>query len=75
MLGEVVGRPVVNKTGLPAKYDFTLQYLPGTQAGADETGRTSIFTALEEQLGLKLTPARDMAEVLVIDSIEQPAGN
>lgn len=74
MLGEIVGRPVVNKTGLAAKYDFTLKYLPGAQA-ADETGRTSIFTALEEQLGLKLTPARDRAEVLVIDSIEQPAGN
>ncbi|HWG18514.1 MAG TPA: TIGR03435 family protein [Acidobacteriaceae bacterium] len=75
MLGEVVGRPVVNKTGLPAKYDFTLRYLPGAQSAADETGRTSIFTALEEQLGLKLTPARDMAEVLVIDSIERPVGN
>ena len=75
MLGEITGRPVVNKTGLTAEYDFTVQYLPGAQAAADETDRTSIFTALEEQLGLKLVPAKDMADVLVIDSIEQPAAN
>ena len=75
VLGEITGRPVVNKTGLTAKYDFTLQYLPGAQAAADETGRISIFTALEEQLGLKLVPAREPIDVLVIDSIEQPAAN
>ena len=75
MLGEITGRPVLNKTGLTAKYDFTVQYLPGAQAAADETDRTSIFTALEEQLGLKLVPARDIADVLVIDSIQHPAAN
>jgi uncharacterized protein (TIGR03435 family) len=75
MLGEITGRPVVNKTGLAAKYDFTVKYLPGAQAATDETDRTSIFTALEEQLGLKLEPARAPVDVLVIDSIEQPAAN
>jgi len=75
MLGEITGRPVVNKTGLTTAYDFTVRYLPGTQVAADETDRTSIFTALEEQLGLKLVPARGMAEVLVIDSVDQPAAN
>ena len=75
MLGEITGRPVVNKTGLTAKYDFTVQYLPGAQEATDDTSKTSIFTALEEQLGLKLVPARDMVDVLVIDSIEQPAAN
>jgi len=74
MLGEITGRPVLNKTGLAGEYDFTLQYLPDAQAVADDT-RTSIFTALEEQLGLKLVPAKDLADVLVIDSIEQPAAN
>ena len=75
MLGEISGRPVVNRTGLTAKYDFTLQYLPGAQAAADDSGKTSIFTALEEQIGLKLEPAREMVDVLVIDAIEQPAAN
>jgi len=64
VLGEITGRPVVNKTGLTAKYDFTVQYLPGAQAAADETGRASIFTALEEQLGLKLVPAKEQIDAL-----------
>jgi uncharacterized protein (TIGR03435 family) len=75
MLGNEVGRPVVDKTGLTGKYDFTLEFVPEARAAADETGGPSIFTALEEQLGLKLVPAKDMAEVLVIDSIEQPGAN
>jgi uncharacterized protein (TIGR03435 family) len=75
MLGDEVGRPVLNKTGLTGKYDFTLQYLPSERAAADESATPSIFTAIEEQLGLKLVPARDMADVLVIDSIEQPTAN
>lgn len=75
MLGEITGRPVLNKTGLAGEYDFILQYLPEADAAAEDSSRTSIFTALEEQLGLKLVAAKDVADVLVIDSIEQPAAN
>lgn len=75
LLTRETGRPVVDKTGLTGKYDFTLEYVPASKAATDETGGPSIFTALEEQLGLKLEPARVPMDVLVIDSIEQPAAN
>ena len=75
MLNTEVGRPVVDKTGLTGKYDFMLEFVPAAKAAADETGGASIFTAIQEQLGLKLEPAKEPMDVLVIDAIEQPAGN
>ena len=75
LLSREVGRLVVDKTGLTGKYDFTLEYVPATKAATDESGGPSIFTALEEQLGLKLEPAKAPMDVLVIDSIEQPTAN
>ena len=74
-LNRELGRPTVDKTGLTGKYDFTLQFVPASRAATDETGGASIFTAIEEQLGLKLEPAKEPMDVLVIDSIEQPAAN
>jgi uncharacterized protein (TIGR03435 family) len=74
-LNRELGRPTVNKTGLTGKYDFTLEYVPASKAAIDETGGPSIFTAVEEQLGLKLEPAKEPMDVLVIDSIEPPASN
>jgi len=74
--------PIVNKTGLDGPYDFTLRWMPQQTAdapsaenGAAEMDAPSIFTALDEQLGLKLVPAKGMVEVVVIDSIERPSGN
>jgi uncharacterized protein (TIGR03435 family) len=75
LLAQETGRPVVDKTGLTGKYDFTLQYTPTGQAATDESNKPSIFTALEEQLGLKLVPTKQPVEVLVVDSIEQPTEN
>jgi uncharacterized protein (TIGR03435 family) len=74
-LNAEVGRPVVDKTALTGKYDFTLEYVPAAKAATDESGGPSIFTALEEQLGLKLEPVKGPMNVLVIDSIEQPTAN
>jgi uncharacterized protein (TIGR03435 family) len=72
-LSFTVGRPVVNKTGLEGGYDFTLDYAPD---GADPSDALpSIFTALEEQLGLKLEPARGPVDVIVVDHIERPTEN
>ena len=72
---DIDGRTIVDHTGLAGAYDFsvTLKWNPAEQAGDDDPG--SIFTALQEQLGLKLTPGKDMVEVLVIDSIERPSEN
>jgi uncharacterized protein (TIGR03435 family) len=75
MLNSEVGRNVVDKTGLTGKYDITLEYVPVARAASDETGGPSVFTAVEEQLGLKLVPGKAPMDVLVIDSVEQPAAN
>jgi uncharacterized protein (TIGR03435 family) len=72
-LSFMVGRVVVNKTGLDGGYDFTLDYAPDGADPADT--RPSIFTALEEQLGLKLEPARGPVDVIVVDHIERPTAN
>jgi uncharacterized protein (TIGR03435 family) len=75
-----VDRPVVNKTGFARIYDLHLQFAslsppPGAiaQPGADDAGLPSVFTALEEELGLKLGPAKGLQEFLVVDSIERPS--
>jgi uncharacterized protein (TIGR03435 family) len=76
----VVGRRVVDKTALEGRFDITLSYvnqqmlsLPGF---ATRTGEgPALFTALEEQLGLKLNSARGPVDVLVIDGAERPAFN
>jgi len=76
LLGRETGHPVVDKTNLNGKYDFTLEYTPAARAtNTDETGKPSVFTALEEQLGLKLVPSKEPVDVLVIDSIEPPTAN
>ncbi len=81
---DIGGREIVDKTGLTGTYDFNLQWTPlqATAAGGDsasasppDPGGTSLFTAIEEQLGLKLVPAKDQAKVLVIDHIAQPSPN
>lgn len=79
---ETEGRPVVDRTGLTGTYDFSLKWtpeLPGTGGGAqgpppDNSG-PSLFTALQEQLGLKLEPQKGSVEILRIDSIERPSEN
>ncbi len=74
-------RSIVNKTGLMDRYDFTLNWAPdqvaapGAENAAPAGDGPSIFTALEEQLGLKLVPAKGPVEVIVIDSIERPSEN
>ena len=71
-IGQPDGRPVVDKTGLPGSYEFTLRYAQQPAPGND---LPSIFTALEEQLGLKLVPERAPLDVLVVDHIERPTEN
>jgi len=80
-LGMWVGRIVVDKTGLAGGYDFNLTWtpdqMPNRPAGAldsplvDPNG-PSIFTAVQEQLGLKLDSQKGPVTVLVIDHVEHP---
>lgn len=69
-----LGRPVIDKTRLQGGFDVHLRWTSDREAGADATG-PSLFTALEEQLGLKLEPARGPVEYLVVDHVEKPSGN
>jgi uncharacterized protein (TIGR03435 family) len=78
---QMIGRPVVDETGLTSKYDFTLDWTPdqsaspATSAAESEASGPSIFTAIQEQLGLKLESQKGPVEVLVIDHIEKPSPN
>jgi uncharacterized protein (TIGR03435 family) len=80
MLG--VDRPVLDKTGLPGKYDFIMEFTPqingplppGVNFQPDESGPT-FLEALKEQLGLKLDSQTGPVPVIVIDHVEQPSEN
>lgn len=73
-LGNMTGHVVENKTGLAGAYDFTLQYSPSDPPPPDSTA-PSIYTAVEEQLGLKLESTKGPVQVLVIDHVERPSEN
>jgi uncharacterized protein (TIGR03435 family) len=86
MQSAVMDKPVVDHTGLTAKYDFTLNWTPDnsqfTQMGVpippptdDPAAPPSLYTALQEQLGLKLDAEKANADVIVIDRIEKPSAN
>ncbi len=77
-----VGRTIIDKTGLTSVYDFTLQFMPddaavapGSASSAQDATVPSIFTAIQEQLGLKLEAGKGPVEVIVIDHVERPSGN
>ena len=72
----VLERPVVDQTGLKGQYDFALKYTyDESRAPTDGSAPPSLFTAIQEQIGLKLEPVKAPAEVLVIDHVEQPSAN
>lgn len=76
LLSNPVGRTVIDHTGLTGRYDFELHWTPdNTPADSPLAGGPSIFTAVQEQLGLKLEPSTAPLDVLVIDSIEKPSQN
>ena len=78
LLAVPVGRLVLDRTGLNGGFDFDLEFTADPAAGAPpapDTGAPSMFTALEEQLGLKLRADRAPVEVLVIDGVERPSEN
>jgi uncharacterized protein (TIGR03435 family) len=79
-IGGAAGRPVIDRTGLPGGYDFDLKWAPDEilRAAPDRPGPIdgpSFAIALEEQLGLRLDPARAPLEVVVIVSVQPPTEN
>jgi uncharacterized protein (TIGR03435 family) len=65
---------IVDKTGLTGRYDVVLTWDPNDEPGQNST-EPSLFTALDEQLGLRLKPVKTMVETIVIDYIERPSPN
>jgi uncharacterized protein (TIGR03435 family) len=80
-LSKETGRNVVDKTGITGRYDLKLNWTPDDATepqllnGVPIDSGPSLFTALEEQLGLKLQPAKGPVQVLVIDKVEMPSAN
>jgi bla regulator protein blaR1 len=89
LLSSLVSRPVVDKTGLSGKYDLKLEWTPdenqtamlqamrvpeGTAPAPDQVG-ASLFTALQEQLGLRLESQKAPVEILAIERIAKPSAN
>jgi uncharacterized protein (TIGR03435 family) len=77
------GRPVIDRTGLSGRYDFTIEWTPGTNglppsdspsAPPDAPAPTSL-EALRDQLGLKLEVTKGTVQILVIDKVERPSEN
>jgi uncharacterized protein (TIGR03435 family) len=74
-LTKALKRQVVDETGLSGAYSFRLAYTPDPKPGMEPGDGPSVFTALEEQLGLRLKAGKGPVEVLVIDSAQKPAAN
>jgi bla regulator protein BlaR1 len=80
---SVQDRPIVDKTGLTAKYDAEVRWMPDNMKPEDLTNipenmrpeDVSLFTAIEQQLGLKLEAQKGPVQVVVVDSIEDTSGN
>lgn len=76
IFSTLLDRKVVDKTGLSGNFDIDIQWHDDDDPPADsDPDRPSIFTALQEQLGLKLESQKGPVEVLVIDRAEKPSGN
>ncbi|MDP9039787.1 MAG: TIGR03435 family protein [Acidobacteriota bacterium] len=75
MLAEERQQTVIDKTGLPGRYNFTLKWARESSSDPDPNASPGIFTALEEQLGLKLQPAKGPVLTLVVDHAEPPTEN
>jgi uncharacterized protein (TIGR03435 family) len=91
LLASRLDRPVVDKTGVAGKFNFHLEFSPAATAsgsfggeGTDNGGGSapttdsagpSIFTAIQEQMGLKLSSDKGPVEVLVVDHVEKPSAN
>ncbi len=88
LLGMVLDRPVIDKTGITDYFKIQLKFSPddspttrssaadpGAPAAVSAPDAPGIFLAIQEQLGLKLVPAKGPVDVLVIDHIERPSEN
>ena len=75
MLANAAGHPVVDDTGLNGRFSYSLSFAP-LSARPGDSDSPDLFTAIQEQLGLRLEAKREPIEVLVVDRAERvPAEN
>jgi uncharacterized protein (TIGR03435 family) len=72
---DALDRPVLDRSGLSGRFDIHFGFVANDALVSPDDVGPSIFTALREQLGLKLSAAKGPVEVLVIDHVERPSGN
>jgi uncharacterized protein (TIGR03435 family) len=70
-----VDRVILDKTGLTGTYDFDLKWTPEGKGEDLSDSGPSIFTAIQQQLGLKLEPQKGPVEIIVIDHVQRPSEN
>jgi uncharacterized protein (TIGR03435 family) len=89
MQGGVMDKPVIDQTGLSGKYDFELKWTPDEsqfaqfrgvgavvpQPTGDLKAPPNLYTAMQEQLGLKMRTEKFLADVIVIDHVDRPSEN
>jgi uncharacterized protein (TIGR03435 family) len=83
LLSQTVGRTVIDKTELPGRYDFSLRWVPdelanssnGNIASGEEMSSQSIFTALREQLGLRLFAVKSPVDIINVVRVSEPSEN
>lgn len=78
----ILDRPVVDKTELTGRYDFDLEWAPNetqfggdVQKASDDAPSAPLFSAIQEQLGLKLVATRGLVDALIVDKVERPSAN
>lgn len=80
----VVDRPVVDKSGIPGKYDIALKWAPDeyqfggnakVDQGRDAGDLPDLFTAIQQQLGLRMQSGRSLVDAIVIDHVQKPTDN
>jgi uncharacterized protein (TIGR03435 family) len=71
----VPDRPIVDHTGLTGRYDIRLRYIHDEANSTDPNAPPGLFTAIQEQLGLKLQPVKAPVDVFVIDTVQKPSEN
>ena len=88
-LSNLLGRPIVDQTGLPGRFDFRMEWTPDAgparpgpsgeapepSEAPDPPGRPSVFTAVQEQLGLKLVVQKGPVEIIVVERAERASPN
>ena len=74
-LSVTLQRPVLDQTGLEGKYAFRLQWAEDGAPGEPEDSGESLFTAIQEQLGLRLQPGKGPIKFVFIDRADKPSAN